>query len=231
MHKVIRVMVDGDDPTEGMKNGIRALNKLCREKKTVDINPDNRKTVRNEEGDIVVNHHGSFDYFTLFDHDGSSVSGRGRFGNRTPIAPLHDDAEDIDVGDSPIQFPSRDHDSTVYDVEGREIVHRAWETQKQEYSEAIEALRYLLNEHTHREIIEEDISLDDVPDGAEFKNMPRYYANKIGTRKDREHYVFVAYSDDSASPIRTYSKLEESLSNEDAWPGRKDYVVQADVHH
>ena len=104
MHMVIRAIVYAENKEDALGNANDIFDRLCE--------------------------HGTFDYFTMFDEIGSRVSGRGRWGNLTPVA-------------------------KVTSPEGKELIDEGWEATVREFKSAIKEVRKIIEKFTDEEIMEE----------------------------------------------------------------------------
>ena len=104
MHMVIRAIVYAENKEDALDNARDIFDKLCER--------------------------GTFDYFTMFDEEGSCVSGRGRWGNLTPVA-------------------------KVTSPEGKELIDEGWEATVREFKSAMKEIRKIIAQFTDEEIMEE----------------------------------------------------------------------------
>ena len=177
MHMVIKAIVYATNPEEALDNARSIFDNLCER--------------------------GTFDYFTMFDETGSSVSGRGRWGDLIPVA----------NEDSP---------------EGIKLVNEGWESTVSDFNEAMEEIRKNIILLTNEEIMEEQG--DSFLIRYRFHQIGQYEGSEIwlydndGSGIRSKHHLNNA--------LNKWPDLK-AVSEEDAgkYDGLDVWVVPTDVHY
>lgn len=184
MHTVIYAIVYAEDEDEALEKGKEIFEQLVEE------------TI--------------FDYYTTFDDDTSTVSGKARWGDLPPvISAIHPD--------------------------GIEMIDGAMEQTWKEFKENISTIRKLLEKYTDEEIFEEATSDGEKGSEETYINMARHYFYEVGRYKGPSVYLY----DNDGEGIRDKRHLRNVLNKwsnqyEDKENPYKDlgvYIVPADVHY
>ena len=196
MHMVIRCLVEASTSAEALAAAHEAFNNICA-----------------EDGS-------GFDYYTMFDEPGSSVSGRSRWGDINPVMCAN----------------SKD---------GQKYIEEGWDATKREVSRCLNKVRHGLEHLTDEQIfagesLEKDKTVPPLIekgiryDGTEYTSEERkhldpdwlmHYMSWAGGGMCSNFFLWDRYG----HPIRMKSQLDKALELEEE--GNKMWVVPADVHH
>lgn len=195
MHMVIRVIVEADTSAEALDSARHTFGEMC------------------QEGS-------GFDYFTMFDEPGSSVSGRSRWGDINPVMCANSE-------------------------EGQQYINEGWEATKRELGRCLDKARHGLQHLTNEQIFEgADLSQDEsipplIEKGTRYDGTPYESEERRHLEADwLMHYLRWAGGgmitnfflwDHYGQPIRSKKELTKALELEEE--GNKMWVVPADVHY
>ncbi len=196
MHQIIRAIVYAKNKEEALEKAKEIFENLC-----------------GENGQ-------PFDYFTTFDEEGSSVSGRGRWGTITPV-------------------------TLATSKQGKKLIDDGMKYTKNKFMESIEKVRDTIKEFTNQELFEEEIQDTKTKvvqrlsgdKGGYGLSMFRYFCGCVGEYRGSNIYLY----DNDGEGIRKENHLKDVLSKwrgiyEDA--GKKNpnkdlkiFLIPADVHY
>jgi len=179
MHMVIRAIVYAENKEDALDNARNIFDRLCKR--------------------------GTFDYFTMFDEVGSCVSGRGRWGDLTPVA-------------------------KVTSPEGKELVDEGWEATVREFKFAITKIRKALEKFTDEEVMEEK----SLKDKEEDCFMVRYRFHQVGQYEGPEIWLYdndgsgIRTRHHLDNALNKWPDLDHTSKG---YEGLDVWIVPADVHH
>jgi len=188
MHQIIRIIVYADSEESALH---RAENIL--------------------DNNLVGDGYGLFDYGTLFDNNGSEVSGKGRWGDDIPSVVLADSEE------------------------GEELIKEGMEYTKESFLDSIKNMREMIGKYSDEELSEEERSgvkekilkeLTGENDEELEAGYFRYYCRNIGYSKGSNIWLY----DDDGEGIDKSSHLKSVLNKWGSKNSLKVYVVPVDVH-
>jgi len=194
MHRIIRALVYSENKEEALDKAKVIFERLCGEGK-------------------------AFDYYRMFNEERSSVSGKGRWGNRTPVV-------------------------LASSKEGKKLIDEVMKYTKDSFMENIKKVREGLINYTDEELFEEVILTDKTKviqrlNGKTELNldMIRDYCYCVGQYNGNNIFLY----DNDGEGIRNNERLNNVLSKwetlyEDKgepnpYKDLKIFVVPADVHY
>lgn len=150
-----------------------------------------------------------FDYFTMFDNPGSSVSGKGRWG----------------------EMPAC---SKASSREGGKMISEGWDATVKEFNDAMKEIREALACYTDEEIMEEK-SDKPAKDGL-ILSLIRHKMYQVGQYSGSSYWLYD--QDGSAirdkghldNVMNKWACLDESRTSENPYKDLDIWVVPADVH-
>ena len=128
-----------------------------------------------------------FDYYQMFDTEGSSVSGKGRWGN-IPVA---------------LQCKS---------PEGKKMIEEAWNGQREEFLRNIKSLRKAVEKYSDADLFAAKFDKSDT-DTLETPRMFRYVCHSLGQYEGPE----IALYDGDGCGITDAEYLDKFLQDKDMW--------------
>lgn len=196
MHQIIRAIVYAQDKEEALSKAKNIFDGMCGEENY------------------------PFDYSTTFDEEGSTVSGKGRWGNITPV-------------------------TLATSKEGKKLIDDGMKFTKDGFMENIKNIRKLINKYSDDELFYEEV-IDtkkkvvnklEGNEGNDGLDMFKYDCYGIGQYKGSNIYLY----DQDGEGIRDNKHLKDVLSKWECLyekagktnPNRYEniYVVPADVHY
>jgi len=180
MHMVIRAIVYAENQEEALDQARNIFDSLCER--------------------------GSFDYFTMFNEEGSIVSGKGRWGDLISVA-------------------------KVTSPEGKELIDEGWKATVREFNNSMLEIRRALKYLTDEQIMNDKTV--DIPNEKEFWGM-RYHFHCVGQYEGYQIWLYdndgsgIRDKNHLDNALNKWPELEhtaEEYKDLDVW------VVPADVHH
>ncbi len=160
-----------------------------------------------------------FDYYKTFDEEGSPVSGKGRWGNITPVA-------------------------LATSQEGKKLIDEGMKYTKDNFMEYIKKVRDNLKVYSDEELFEEEVTNDKTKviqrlneNNNSDLSMFKYYCNCVGQYRGSNIFLY----DNDGEGINKGSHLRDVLDKwkflyekkgePNPYKDLKCYVVPADVHY
>lgn len=181
MHMVIRCIVYAESKEVALDNAKSIFDNLCEK-------------------------NAPFDYYHTFDDPGTTVSGRGRWGNIIPVA-------------------------KVDSIEGKKLIEEGWKNTEEGFKKAITRVRLILQHLTDEQIREEQIP-NSAPNEIKELFTTRFPFNQVGEFRGSEIWLY----DNDGSGIQSKRHLKDTLEKwPNTSKGEYDHldvwVVPTDVHY
>lgn len=181
MHMVIRTIVYAKDKDEALDEARHVFERLVEREK--------------------------FDYYTMFDNEGTSVSGKGRWGELTPVA-------------------------EVDSKKGKQLINEGMKYTQEHFNEAIKYVREALDKHTDKELFEDrTVKVNGMT------RMFKYYCSVMGSYDGPNVWLYdndgegITDHEHLKDVLSKWQSIYDRENKPNPHKDMKIWVVPADVHY
>jgi hypothetical protein len=155
----------------------------------------------------LVDNGDPFDYYQMFDSEGTSVSGRGRWGKLTPVAKVDSKA-------------------------GKKLIDEGMKYTRDRFNIAIKAIKEGIANYTENELFEDEKAKVNGMLG-----MFKYYCHVIGNYRGPSVYLYdndgegIRNKGNLKDVLSKWKCIYEDVGKENPYKDMSVWVVPADVHY